>query len=76
MVWLFSGGAAFLVLSVVLRLVFHPVRSAAAILKLGLGVTGFVCLASSFISGDFGYGFLGVLLLVGAGFVSRFQEGL
>lgn len=76
MVWLFSGGAAFLILSVILRLVFHPIRSAAAILKLGLGVTGLVFLASSFISGNFGYGFLGVLMLIGAAAVDRFQERL
>lgn len=76
MVWLFGGGAAFLVVSVVLQVVFHPVRSAAAILKLCLGVTGLVFLGSSFISGNFGYGFLGVVMLAGAAMVSRFQERL
>ena len=58
MVWLFGGGAAFLVLSIILHVVFHPIRSATVILKLVLGVSGFVCLASSFISGNVGYGFL------------------
>lgn len=76
MVWLFSGGAAFLILSIVLQVVFHPIRSATAVLKLVLGVSGFVCLVSAFISGHFEYGFLGVLLLICTGFVSRFQESL
>ncbi|GAB3252562.1 hypothetical protein [Arthrobacter pigmenti] len=51
----------------------HPIRSAAILIKLALGVGGIVYLILGVILGHFGYGAIGVILLIGASAISAFQ---
>ena len=51
----------------------EPIQFGTGLLKLALGVSGIIFLLAGIFAGNFGNGFLGVLLLAAASFVSWFQ---
>ncbi|QHK22503.1 hypothetical protein GU243_23310 (plasmid) [Pseudarthrobacter psychrotolerans] len=73
MVWIIGGGAVVLLLGLMWNIFVHPIRFGTGLLKLALGVAGIIFLFAGIFAGNFGNGFLGVLLLAGASFVSWFQ---
>jgi hypothetical protein len=66
-------GALVLILTVLWNIFVHPIQSAATVFKVVLGLTGIGLLLAGIVGGDFGNGFIGVLLLVAASMISRFQ---
>lgn len=65
--------AGVVLLRVLWNVFVHPLRSAATALKVILGLGGILYLLAGVIGGDFGNGFVGVLLLMGASTVSFVQ---
>jgi hypothetical protein len=66
-------GVLVLLLTVLWNVFVHPIQSAATVLKVGLGLTGIGLLLAGVVGVDFVNGFIGVLLLVPALMISRFQ---
>ena len=75
MLWIIAIAAlAVSVVGPILWSIFvHPLRSAATVLKLLLGVAGILYLVAGLMLGNFGNGALGVVLLIGASGVSAIQ---
>ena len=69
-----AGIVAVVLLSVLWNVFIHPLRTAAAVIKFVLGLAGVVYFLTGLVTGDFGSGFIGVVLLIGASMVSFFQE--
>lgn len=75
MVFALAGGlgAAVLILTVLWNIFVHPIQSAATFFKVVLGLAGIGFLLAGVVGGDFGNGFIGVLLLVAASTISFVQ---
>ncbi|MGY4543018.1 hypothetical protein ACVWY0_002944 [Arthrobacter sp. UYNi723] len=75
MVWAIGGAfavAAFL-FAIAWNIFVHPIQSAAALLKAGLGIAGIAYLAAGVIAGNFGNGAIGVFLLGATSLISYLQ---
>jgi hypothetical protein len=66
-------GVLVLLLTVLWNVFVHPIQSAATVSKVALGLTGIGLLLAGVVGVDFVNGFIGVLLLVAAFMISRFQ---
>jgi hypothetical protein len=66
-------GVLVLLLTILWNVFVHPIQSAATVLKVILGLTGIGLLLAGIVGVDFVNGFIGVLLLVAALMISRFQ---
>lgn len=73
MVWIIGGGVVVLLLGLMWNIFVHPIRFGTGLLKLALGVAGIIFVLAGIFAGNFGNGFLGVLLLAGASCVSWFR---
>jgi hypothetical protein len=66
-------GVLVLILTLLWNVFVHPIQSAATVFKVILGLIGIGLLLAGVVGGDFGNGFIGVLLIVAATMISRFQ---
>ncbi|QHK18606.1 hypothetical protein GU243_01110 [Pseudarthrobacter psychrotolerans] len=75
MVWAIGGAfaATAFLFAIAWSILVHPIQSATALLKTGLGIAGIAYVAAGVMAGNFGNGAIGVFLLGATSLISYLQ---